>query len=58
MSLGYKFKCSDLGLNCNFEADGETADAVLKQATSHMMQAHRTEARTFATKVREAIKKT
>ncbi len=55
--MGYKFKCSDLGLNCNFEADGETAEAVLKQATGHAMQAHRAEAMMLATKVREAIKK-
>jgi predicted small metal-binding protein len=58
VSLGYKFKCSDLGLNCNFEADGETAEAVLKQATGHAMQAHRAEAMMLATKVRDAIKKT
>ena len=58
MGLGHTFKCSSLGLNCNFEANGDTVEAVAKQASAHAMQAHRAEAMTLAAKVRDAIKKT
>jgi predicted small metal-binding protein len=56
--LGYKFKCSDIGLQCDFEANGETAADVIKQATAHAMQAHKAEAMTLIAKVRAAVKTT
>jgi predicted small metal-binding protein len=56
--LGYAFKCSSLGLNCNFEATGNTAEEVVKKASVHAMEAHRAEAMSLASKVRDAIKKT
>jgi predicted small metal-binding protein len=56
--LGYKFKCSDIGLQCPFEASADTAEALVKQVTTHGMQAHRAEALTLASKVQAAIKKT
>jgi predicted small metal-binding protein len=58
MYLGYAFKCSSLGLNCNFEATGNTAEEVVKKASVHAMEAHRAEAMSLASKVRDAIKKT
>jgi predicted small metal-binding protein len=56
--LDYKFKCSDIGLQCDFEANGETVAEVIKQATAHAMQAHRTEAIALASKIRAAVTKT
>lgn len=56
--LGYKFKCSDIGLQCDFEANGETVADVIKQATTHAMQAHRAEALALASKIRSAVTKT
>jgi predicted small metal-binding protein len=56
--LGYKFKCSDVGLNCSFETTAESTGDVIKQATTHAMQAHRAEAMTLASKIKDAVKKT
>ena len=56
--MGYKFKCSDVGLQCPFETSAETTGEVIKQATTHAMQAHRVEAMTLASKIKDAVKKT
>ncbi|MGA2783257.1 MAG: DUF1059 domain-containing protein [Candidatus Bathyarchaeia archaeon] len=56
--MGYKFKCADIGLQCDYEANADTAEALIKQVTAHGMQAHRAEAMSLASKVQAAIKKT
>ncbi len=56
--MGYKFKCSDIGLNCPFETTAETTADVVKQATTHAMRAHRAEAMSLASKIKDAVKKT
>jgi predicted small metal-binding protein len=56
--LGYTFKCRDLGLQCDYQATADNAADLAKQATSHAMQAHKAEAMTLASKIRDAIKKT
>ena len=55
--MGYKFKCADVGLQCNFEANAETPGELIKQATTHAMQAHTAEAMALASKIKSAIKK-
>ncbi len=54
--MGYKFKCADVGLKCDFETTAESTAEVIKQATAHAMQAHRAEALTLASKVKSEIK--
>jgi predicted small metal-binding protein len=54
--LGYTFKCRDLGLNCDYQATADNSADVVKQATSHAMQAHRAEAMTLASKIKDAVK--
>jgi predicted small metal-binding protein len=56
--LGYKFKCADIGLQCPFETSADSTAEVIKQATTHAMQAHRAEAMTLASKIKDAVKKT
>jgi predicted small metal-binding protein len=56
--LGYTFKCRDIGLQCDYQANADTTEALVKQVTTHGMQAHRAEAMTLASKVQAAIKKT
>jgi len=34
------FKCRDTGLECSFEATGETVDDVMKKATAHAKSTH------------------
>jgi len=55
--LGFTFKCKDVGLQCDFEANAENAGDLIKQATTHAMQAHRAEAMALAAKIKSAIKK-
>ncbi len=55
--MGYTFKCRDLGLNCDFQATADNAAEVAKQASAHAMQAHRAEAMTLASKIKDAVKK-
>jgi predicted small metal-binding protein len=56
--LAYKFKCADIGLQCPFETSADSTAEVIKQATTHAMQAHRAEAMTLASKIKDAVKKT
>ena len=56
--MGYKFKCADIGLQCPFETTADSTSEVIKQATTHAMQAHRAEAMTLASKIKDAVKKT
>jgi predicted small metal-binding protein len=56
--LGYTFKCRDVGLNCDFQATAESTGDLVKQATTHAMQAHRAEAMALASKIKDAVKKT
>lgn len=54
--MGYTFKCKDVGLQCDFEANAENAGDLIKQATTHAMSAHRAEAMMLASKIKSAIK--
>jgi len=56
--LGYTFKCKDLGLQCDYQATADSAVEVAKQASAHAMQAHKAEAMTIASKIKDAVKKT
>ena len=56
--LGYTFKCKDLGLNCDYQASADNPAEVAKQASAHAMQAHKAEAMTLASKIKDAVKKT
>jgi len=31
-----KFKCSDVGFNCNYEITGESEDEIVRKAGEHM----------------------
>ena len=56
--LGYTFKCKDLGLQCDYQATADSSAELVKQATAHAMQAHKAEAMTLASKIKDAVKKT
>jgi predicted small metal-binding protein len=34
-------RCKDVGMDCNFEARGETVDDVMKQAAPHAKEVHK-----------------
>jgi predicted small metal-binding protein len=33
-------RCRDLGMNCDFEARGDTEDDIMRQAAAHAQRAH------------------
>jgi predicted small metal-binding protein len=56
--LGYTFKCKDLGLQYDYQANAGTPAELVKQATAHAMQAHKAETMNLASKIEDAMKKT
>jgi predicted small metal-binding protein len=38
--MGKRLRCRDLGMNCDFEARGNTDEEVLQQAAAHARTAH------------------
>ncbi len=38
--MGKVLKCRDVGVNCDFEAHGETADEILRKAAEHAKTCH------------------
>ncbi len=34
-------RCKDVGMDCNFEARGETVDEVMKKAAPHAKEVHK-----------------
>ena len=36
-----KFKCSDVGFDCSWQAKGKTEDEILAQCATHAMQDHK-----------------
>jgi predicted small metal-binding protein len=56
--MAKELRCCDVGMNCDFKAQGETEDEVLRQAATHARTAHQiTEMPPeLAAKVRSAIR--
>ena len=56
--MAKQLRCRDIGMNCDFEARGNTEDEVLQQAAAHARSAHQiTEMPPeLAAKVRGAIR--
>ena len=50
-------QCSDLGMNCNFQARGETEQEVMQKAAEHAKSAHKIDEITpdLAAQVKSAI---
>jgi len=38
--VGYKLKCSDLGMNCSWEGSGNTVEELMTKSAQHAKQAH------------------
>ena len=38
--MGKILRCKDIGVDCDFEAHGKTADEVLKKAAEHARKEH------------------
>ena len=53
-----QLRCRDVGLDCDFEARGDSEEAVLQQAAAHARSAHQITEMTpeLASKVRAAIR--
>jgi predicted small metal-binding protein len=56
--MAKELRCRDIGMNCDFEARGNTEEEVLQQASAHARSAHQiTEMPPgLAAKVRAAIR--
>ena len=56
--MAKQLRCRDVGMNCDFETQGDTEDEVLKQAAAHARTAHQITDMTpeLAAKVRGAIR--
>ncbi|CAN5890985.1 hypothetical protein BH24GEM1_BH24GEM1_13270 [soil metagenome] len=55
--MAKELRCRDLGMNCEFEAKGDTEEDVLRQASAHARSAHQITEMSpeLAAKVRAAI---
>ena len=55
----YKFKCSDIGMNCSFSADEKNREDLVKKIAEHAKGAHQINeiSPELKTKVDSAIKK-
>ncbi len=55
--MAKELRCRDLGMNCEFEAKGDTEEDVLRQASAHARSAHQIAEMPpeLAAKVRAAI---
>jgi len=40
VSVGYKLKCSDLGMNCSWEGSGNTVEELMMKGAQHAKAAH------------------
>jgi predicted small metal-binding protein len=51
-------RCADVGMNCSFEARGETEEEILKQAAPHAKEVHQLESipPEVLQKIRQAIR--
>ncbi len=38
--MAKKMRCRDLGMNCEFEANADTDEEILRQASAHARSAH------------------
>jgi predicted small metal-binding protein len=56
--MAKKLHCRDLGMNCDFEATGNTDEEILRQASAHARSAHQINDVTpeLAAKVKAAIR--
>ncbi|MCL4314396.1 MAG: DUF1059 domain-containing protein [Candidatus Thermoplasmatota archaeon] len=56
----YRFKCSDIGMNCGFEASEKNRDDLMMKIAEHAKTAHNIEEITpdLKAKVDSAIRKT
>ena len=56
--MAKQLRCRDVGMNCEFEARGDTEEEVLQQASTHARTAHQITEMTpeLAAKVRGAIR--
>lgn len=56
----FRFKCSDIGMNCGFQAAEKNKDDLMKKIVEHAKSAHNIEEITpdLKAKVDSAIKKT
>ncbi len=39
--MGKQLRCRDVGMNCDFEARGNTEEEVLEKASAHARSAHK-----------------
>ncbi|GGM78923.1 hypothetical protein GCM10007108_16400 [Thermogymnomonas acidicola] len=55
----YKFKCRDIGMDCDFKASGKTVDELMPKIAEHAKNAHHIEQidDNLKQKVQSAIKK-
>jgi len=58
VSVGYKLKCSDLGLNCSWEGSGNTVEELMMKGAQHAKEAHnmRNMSPDLVAKVKGAVK--
>jgi predicted small metal-binding protein len=56
--MAKELRCRDLGMNCGFEAKGDTEEEVLRQASAHASSVHQIKEMPpeLAAKVRGAIR--
>jgi predicted small metal-binding protein len=56
--MAKELRCRDVGMNCDFQARGDTEEEVLRQAAAHARTAHQINEMTpeLAAKVRAAIR--
>lgn len=56
--MAKQLRCRDVGMNCDFEARGNTEEEVLRQASAHARTAHQITEMTpeLAAKVKAAIR--
>ncbi|MGH7509170.1 MAG: DUF1059 domain-containing protein [Gemmatimonadales bacterium] len=56
--MAKQLRCRDVGLNCDFEARGDTDEEILQQASAHARKVHQIQEITpdLAARVRAAIR--
>ena len=58
VSVGYKLKCSDLGMNCSWEGSGNTVEELMMKGAQHAKEAHNMSSMSpdLVAKVKAAVK--
>jgi len=58
VSVGYKLKCSDLGMNCSWEGTGNTVEELMMKGAQHAKAAHNMSSMSpdLVAKVKAAVK--